>query len=155
MYVDKPMRGHGLMQAIARVNRVFGDKPGGLVVDYLHQHGIGVIPYSPLAGGFLTGKYREGKVLPDSRRAESKQKMVTAENFSLLKKIDEIAAAIGRIDIQCHIIKHSPVANRKLTRLPGGCLKDRVLDPLRQDDRPIARIHRQGRALVIDIGQNQ
>jgi type I restriction enzyme, R subunit len=35
MYVDKPMRGHGLMQAIARVNRVFGSKPGGLVVDYL------------------------------------------------------------------------------------------------------------------------
>ena len=35
MYVDKPMRGHGLMQAIARVNRVFQDKPGGLVVDYI------------------------------------------------------------------------------------------------------------------------
>ena len=35
MYVDKPMHGHGLMQAIARVNRVFRDKPGGLVVDYL------------------------------------------------------------------------------------------------------------------------
>ncbi|MBF0503347.1 MAG: type I restriction endonuclease subunit R, partial [Candidatus Riflebacteria bacterium] len=35
MYVDKPMRGHGLMQAIARVNRVFKDKPGGLVVDCL------------------------------------------------------------------------------------------------------------------------
>ena len=35
MYIDKPMRGHGLMQAIARVNRVFKDKPGGLVVDYL------------------------------------------------------------------------------------------------------------------------
>ena len=35
VYVDKPMRGHGLMQAIARVNRVFKDKPGGLVVDYL------------------------------------------------------------------------------------------------------------------------
>jgi hypothetical protein len=35
MYMDKPMRGHGLMQAIARVNRVFGDKPGGLVVDYI------------------------------------------------------------------------------------------------------------------------
>ena len=35
MYVDKPMRGHGLTQAIARVNRVFKDKPGGLVVDYL------------------------------------------------------------------------------------------------------------------------
>ncbi len=38
MYIDKPMRGHGLMQAIARVNRVFKDKPGGLVVDYI---GIG------------------------------------------------------------------------------------------------------------------
>ena len=35
MYVDKPMRGHGLMQAIARVNRVFRDKEGGLVVDYI------------------------------------------------------------------------------------------------------------------------
>lgn len=35
MYIDKPMRGHGLMQAIARVNRVFRDKPGGLIVDYI------------------------------------------------------------------------------------------------------------------------
>jgi len=35
MYADKPMQGHGLMQAIARVNRVFKDKPGGLIVDYL------------------------------------------------------------------------------------------------------------------------
>jgi len=35
MYIDKPMQGHTLMQAIARVNRVFRDKPGGLVVDYL------------------------------------------------------------------------------------------------------------------------
>jgi type I restriction enzyme R subunit len=35
LYADKPMQGHGLMQAIARVNRVFRDKPGGLVVDYL------------------------------------------------------------------------------------------------------------------------
>lgn len=38
MYVDKPMQGHNLMQAIARVNRVFKDKPGGLIVDYI---GIG------------------------------------------------------------------------------------------------------------------
>ena len=35
MYIDKPMKGHNLMQAIARVNRVFKDKPGGLVVDYI------------------------------------------------------------------------------------------------------------------------
>lgn len=35
MYIDKPMKGHNLMQAIARVNRVFNDKPGGLIVDYI------------------------------------------------------------------------------------------------------------------------
>jgi type I site-specific restriction-modification system R (restriction) subunit len=35
MYADKPMRGHGLMQTIAQVNRVFRGKPGGLIVDYL------------------------------------------------------------------------------------------------------------------------
>jgi type I restriction enzyme R subunit len=39
MYIDKPMRGHGLMQAIARVNRVYKDKQGGLIVDY-----IGIAP---------------------------------------------------------------------------------------------------------------
>jgi type I restriction enzyme R subunit len=38
LYVDKPMQGHGLMQAIARTNRVWRDKPGGLIVDYI---GIG------------------------------------------------------------------------------------------------------------------
>ena len=35
IYIDKPMKGHNLMQAIARVNRVYKDKQGGLVVDYL------------------------------------------------------------------------------------------------------------------------
>ena len=48
MYVDKPMRGHGLMQAIARVNRVFHDKPGGLVVDYLDSLSR-VVVYSQVA----------------------------------------------------------------------------------------------------------
>lgn len=49
MYLDKPMRGHGLMQAIARVNRVYKDKPGGLVVDYLgiaHEIKQALIDYS-------------------------------------------------------------------------------------------------------------
>jgi type I restriction enzyme R subunit len=35
LYIDKPMKGHNLMQAIARVNRVYKDKEGGLVVDYI------------------------------------------------------------------------------------------------------------------------
>ena len=50
MYVDKPMRGHGLMQAIARVNRVFRDKPAGLVVDYIgiaHNLKSALRQYSP------------------------------------------------------------------------------------------------------------
>ena len=56
MYVDKPMRGHGLMQAIARVNRVFKDKPGGLVVDYLglaHELKAALAAYTESGG---TGK---------------------------------------------------------------------------------------------------
>ena len=53
MYVDKPMRGHGLMQAIARVNRVFRDKPGGLVVDYLglaHELKLALVTYTESGG---------------------------------------------------------------------------------------------------------
>ena len=53
MYVDKPMRGHGLMQAIARVNRVFRDKPGGLIVDYLglsHELKQAVATYTDSGG---------------------------------------------------------------------------------------------------------
>ncbi|ABY35033.1 MAG: DEAD/DEAH box helicase [Chloroflexus sp.] len=56
MYLDKPMRGHGLMQAIARVNRVFRDKPGGLVVDYLglaHELKAALAVYTESGG---TGK---------------------------------------------------------------------------------------------------
>ncbi|HUZ97680.1 MAG TPA: type I restriction endonuclease subunit R [Edaphobacter sp.] len=53
MYVDKPMRGHGLMQAIARVNRVFKDKPGGLIVDYLgiaHELKLALSTYTESGG---------------------------------------------------------------------------------------------------------
>jgi len=56
-------------------------------------YGIGVIPYSPLAGGFLTGKYRRDKALPDSRRAKNLAHAMTEKNFALLDVMDEIAAA--------------------------------------------------------------
>ena len=64
MYLDKPMRGHGLMQAIARVNRVFKDKPGGLVVDYLgiaHELKEALAVYSDSGG--------RGDVAPDQKQA--------------------------------------------------------------------------------------
>ena len=65
MYVDKPMRGHGLMQAIARVNRVFRDKPGGLVVDYLglaHELKRALATYTESAGKGQTAVDKEQAV---------------------------------------------------------------------------------------------
>lgn len=65
MYVDKPMRGHGLMQAIARVNRVFRDKPGGLVVDYLglaHELKAALATYTESGGTGLAALDQEEAV---------------------------------------------------------------------------------------------
>ena len=64
MYVDKPMRGHGLMQAIARVNRVFRDKPGGLVVDY-----IGIADDLRKAVAAYTGSGGRGQTAVDQSEA--------------------------------------------------------------------------------------
>ena len=67
MYLDKPMRGHGLMQAIARVNRVFRDKPGGLVVDYLgiaHELKSALATYTDSGGTGRTALETGKKRLP-------------------------------------------------------------------------------------------
>ena len=64
MYIDKPMRGHGLMQAIARVNRVFKDKTGGLVVDY-----IGIAYDLKKALSDYTASGGKGKPVLDQDRA--------------------------------------------------------------------------------------
>jgi len=58
-------------------------------------YGIGVIPYSPLAGGFLTGKYRRENTTPDSVRAKGLQHACTEKNFALLDQMDAIAQAHG------------------------------------------------------------
>ena len=67
MYVDKPMRGHNLMQAIARVNRVFKNKPGGLVVDYIgiaNELKIALKTYTESKGkGSPTNKAQEAFVV--------------------------------------------------------------------------------------------
>ena len=60
LYVDKPMKGHNLMQAIARVNRVFKDKPGGLIVDY-----IGIAEYLKEATARYTSGGGKGLPAPD------------------------------------------------------------------------------------------
>ncbi|MDD4083571.1 MAG: type I restriction endonuclease subunit R [Sphaerochaetaceae bacterium] len=64
LYVDKPMKGHGLMQAIARVNRVFKDKSGGLIVDYL-----GLAADLKFALSLYTDTGRKGKPFEDKEEA--------------------------------------------------------------------------------------
>jgi type I restriction enzyme R subunit len=64
MYIDKPMKGHNLMQAIARVNRVFKDKPGGLVVDY-----IGIANELKAALKVYTNSNGRGKPTVDTHEA--------------------------------------------------------------------------------------
>lgn len=67
LYVDKPMNGHNLMQAIARVNRVFGDKEGGLVVDY-----IGIIQDLKNALADYTASKGRGEIAHDQEEAVDK-----------------------------------------------------------------------------------
>ena len=52
---------------------------------------IAVIPYSPLAGGFLTGKYRKNEPLPESKRAEGRKRAMTDKNFALIDEMEVIA----------------------------------------------------------------
>jgi len=62
MYLDKPMQGHGLMQTIARVNRVYKDKPGGLIVDYIglaHHLKKALANYTQSGGKGITAKDQE------------------------------------------------------------------------------------------------
>ncbi len=67
LYIDKPMNGHNLMQAIARVNRVFGDKEGGLVVDY-----IGIAQDLKKALAIYTESKGRGKLTFDQEEAVAK-----------------------------------------------------------------------------------
>lgn len=76
LYVDKPMKGHNLMQAIARVNRVFKDKQGGLVVDY-----IGIGNELKAAMKEYTGSKGRGKIKVDANEAYS----VLEEKLDILR----------------------------------------------------------------------
>lgn len=83
MYVDKPMKGHNLMQAIARVNRVFKDKQGGLVVDY-----IGIGNELKAAMKEYTASKGRGKPTVDAHEALS----------VLLEKLDVLRAMLHGFD---------------------------------------------------------
>jgi len=68
------------------------------LVPYCTAFGIGIIPYYPLAGGFLTGKYREGEPAPKGSRGESNayvQRYFTPENFATVRKLQAFAEGRG------------------------------------------------------------
>ena len=100
MYVDKPMQGHGLFQAITRVNRVFKDKPGGLVADYLG-------------------------LANDLRKAVENYTRSGGKGQAAFNKADAIAVMLEKYEVCCgmfHGFDWSPWANGgaqgKLTILP-------------------------------------
>ena len=88
MYVDKIMRGHTLMQAIARVNRVFKDKPGGLVVDY-----IGIV--SNLKQALAAYTKSDGRGTPALEQERAVEKM--------LEKYDVVAAMFDHFDYRRYL----------------------------------------------------
>jgi aryl-alcohol dehydrogenase-like predicted oxidoreductase len=87
------------------------------LADVCHTYGLGVIPYSPLAGGFLTGKYHKDQPLPESARAGHVSSRYSEEHsWSLLEKVTEIARKRGKTPSQvalswllCNPIVTSPI----------------------------------------------
>ncbi len=114
MYVDKPMKGHNLMQAIARVNRVFKNKPGGLVVDY-----IGIA--NELKAALKTYTDARGKGDPAHNAAEALA--------VLLEKMDIVRGLMHCFDYSAYetraLVLLVPVANHLLGLKDG---KQRFLD---------------------------
>ena len=115
MYLDKPMRGHGLMQAIARVNRVFRDKPGGLVVDYL---GLA----DELRQALITYTESGGKGSPKFDQDEAVARML--EIFEIVRGLfhgfDWSTWASGRPNAQVALL---PAAQQHIYAQPDGAAR--------------------------------
>jgi type I restriction enzyme R subunit len=120
MYVDKPMKGHNLMQAIARVNRVFKNKPGGLVVDY-----IGIA--SELKSALKTYTDSNGKGQPANLVQEAFALLV--EKIDVMRGMFATAVDGEKLDISTYATKATllliPAANHVLGLDDG---KKRFLD---------------------------
>jgi type I restriction enzyme R subunit len=131
MYLDKPMRGHGLMQAIARVNRVFKDKPGGLVVDYL---GLADQLKSALAA------YTEGG----------------GRGQATLDVAQAVAAMIEKYEVCCGLFHgfdwsdwHAARAQKRLALLPAA--QDRILGLEDGKSRLVAAVTDLSRAFALAV----
>ena len=126
MYIDKPMRAHGLMQAIARVNRVFRDKPGGLVVDYLglaHELKHATKTYTEGGGGGHTALNQEDAVTVMLEKYEICRDMFHGFDYSTWGKAKErerlelLPAALDHILKQEDGKNRFVVASRDLSRV--------------------------------------
>lgn len=106
MYIDKPMKGHNLMQAIARVNRVFKDKPGGLVVDY-----IGIA--NELKNALKTYTNSQGKGQPT---------VDTAEAFSVLMEKVDIVRGMFATPVDTKVFNYRPDFETDALRLLPGAV---------------------------------
>jgi type I restriction enzyme R subunit len=120
MYIDKPMKGHNLMQAIARVNRVFKDKQGGLVVDY-----IGIA--NELKQALKTYTDAKGKGEPTLRAEEAYA--VLAEKMDAIRGMfaktnEQVGMDLSAYETQAHRLI-IPAANYVLSLKDG---KKRFLD---------------------------
>ena len=116
MYVDKPMHGHNLMQAIARVNRVFANKPGGLVVDY-----IGIA--ADLRKALKTYVDANGKGEPAIRSEE-----YLAEMLRYLDAVRGLFHGFDYADFETDGVALLPDAMEHLLAAPGR--KERFLDAM-------------------------
>ena len=76
-------------------NLVHRDEYEGALEELCARENIGVIPYSPLAGGFLTGKYRRGQTPPRSQRAGRAKQYMTDRGFAVIDELERIAGARG------------------------------------------------------------
>ncbi|WP_373930791.1 type I restriction endonuclease subunit R [Vibrio cyclitrophicus] len=106
MYIDKPMKGHNLMQAIARVNRVFKDKPGGLVVDY-----IGIA--NELKNALKTYTSSQGKGQPT---------VDTAEAFAVLMEKVDIIRGMFATPVDTKVFNYRPDFETDALRLLPGAV---------------------------------
>lgn len=122
MYLDKPMRGHGLMQAIARVNRVFKDKRGGLVVDYL-----GLAPELRAALAAYTESGGTGKTAVDQQEAVALMLEKYEVCLSLFHGFDWSVWKTGESTERLSLL---PPAQEHILALAGG--KDRLLETVTQ-----------------------
>ncbi len=104
MYVDKPMKGHNLMQAIARVNRVFKDKPGGLVVDY-----IGIANELKQALKTYTNSNGKGQPTHDAHEA-----------FAILQEKMDVARGMFSTPVNGTAFDYSAYETSALQLLPGA-----------------------------------